>query len=64
MSSGYGENSKPNGNSKAYVSNDKLWDNLAAEKKRKLDELTQVSQEMGQYDDVPPFKRVKDGGDK
>ena len=29
-----------------------------------LDKLTQVSQEMGQYDDVPPFKRVKDGGDK
>jgi len=38
MSSKYGENSKPNGNSKAYVNNDKLWANLAAEKKRKAEE--------------------------
>ena len=38
MSSNFGDNSKPDGNSKAYVNNDKLWDNLAGEKKRKQKE--------------------------
>ena len=37
MSSKFGENSKPAGNSKAYVES-KLWDNLEAEKKRKAEE--------------------------
>jgi hypothetical protein len=35
MASGHGENSKPDGNSSAYVGNTEYWDNLAAEKKRK-----------------------------
>ena len=35
MSTKYGENSKPDGNSAAYVNNKEFWDNLEAERKRK-----------------------------
>ena len=35
MSSGYGENSKPDGNSNKYVGNTTFWDNLKKEKERK-----------------------------